>query len=629
MSDDTDFSRRRFLKVTTGAASTITVAGCGGGGGDGGATSTPTQTQPPETTTQGQQTTTESGPAVNLDKWPYAANETDIEGAKQVMEEAGYGPNNRYSLDWLQYTSKTWKEMANTIRSRLEAAYIDMSITEADFGSLLKKTANGEHEANTLGWIADYPGSRNFLQLIDPPNTMYGTEGASPNGARLFWTEDAKADPKVRQFMVEQFDRIQNNPEPTEQAQQIVNDAAVKMEEGMWASCCMIPVYHRLDEVFWYDNVDYRPYGPMGGSRQKSNIGVSSISGKNRLDLIEATFNTLDPIASGNTASGDVLMDVFDAPMNYVNGTTEVEGLLVESYQVSDDLKTYSFKLKEGVPFHGDWGEVTAADVVYSLRRLVESKNSTNTYFPISVMGIVHDTDDQGNVVPDSTGVRQTGEYTFEVELQAPFGFALSVLAYGAFSIVPENIVGDIEGYDGEMKYSRFSSKNPIGCGPFTFQKWEPGSGGEVNVDTFDDYHGEVASFDGVDRAIITEDSAIYNYFINQNADISGIPTTQYDPSLVSVEDTLEAGQQVGTYGPLENDKTVNYAGIPTVSTFHISFNMQKVPTAVRQAMAYVINRKQFVDSVFKGRGAPAFHLQPQQIYPGGAEAYEAHWKGG
>jgi len=108
---------------------------------------------------------------------------------------------------------------------------------------------------------------------------------------------------------------------------------------------------------------------------------------------------------------------------------------------------------------------------------------------------------------------------------------------------------------------------------------------------------------------------------------VTGIPTSNYDPNLVNIEST-ENGQGIGTYGPLENDKTVNMAQTPTINTFYIGFHMEKVPKAVRQAMAYVINREQFVQNVFKGRGAPAFHLQPAQVFPGGAEAYQSHWQG-
>lgn len=622
---DARSSRRRFLKVTGAGLLTSTVAGCSGSrtgnGSEGGGKKT--------TAADGSTSGTPGGSSdLSLDKYPYRINETAVGKAKQVMEEAGYGPNNKFELNWLQYKSPTWKEMASTIQARLNSAHVKMNINSADFGALLKKTEQGKHEAFTLGWIADYPEPKNFIQLLDPPNTVYDDPKTKPNGARLFFSEDAKASGDVRQFMVDQFDRMQNNPESNEEAQQIRNDAAVKIEEGMWESACMIPVYHSLSEVFWYDNVEYNPYGGMGYSRAKTNASVTSVTGGDRVGLWRETFNTLDPIASGNTESGDVLMDIFDAPMNYVNGTTEVKGLLVSDYTTNDDLTKYTFTLKEGVQFHGDYGEVTAADVEYSIRRLVESENSTNTYFPISVMGIKHETDDDDNIVPGSTGVKATGDYEFTVELEKPFAYALPVLAYGAFSIVPEGIVGDIEGYEGEMDYQTFATSSPIGAGPFEFVKWESGNGGEVAVETFEDYHGTVPSYKTVHRAILSDTSAQYNYFLNHNADISEIPTSKYDPEKVSVEETIEGGRQIGTYGPMKNDETVNYAGVPTIDTYYIGFNMEKVPEAVRKAMAYVINHEQFVKSVFKGRGEPAFHLQPPQVFPGGAEAYDKHYQG-
>ncbi|MFB6206639.1 MAG: ABC transporter substrate-binding protein [Haloglomus sp.] len=326
-----------------------------------------------------------------LKGYPYSPNQNDIAAAKQVMREAGYGPDNRFKLDWLQYQSPTWKQMANTIRSRLEAAYIDMNISSAAFGPLLSQSEKGKHEALTLGWIADYPAPQNFLQLVDPPNTVYDAEGRQPNGARLFWSKDAKDDDSVRQFMVNQFDRIQNNPGTSQKAQQIRADAAVKMEEGLWASAALLPVYHRTDDLFWYDTVDYVPPGAMGASRSKANNAVKSLEG-DTLNGTSATFSSLDPIASGNTASGGKIMNMFDAPFNYPNASPEAENLLVKDFAVSDDLKTYEMTLKEGVQFQGDYGEVTADDAVYSIRRLVESPNSTNTYFPISVLNIDRET---------------------------------------------------------------------------------------------------------------------------------------------------------------------------------------------------------------------------------------------
>ncbi len=628
-------TRRRFLQATGSVALASAVAGCPGDGGDGdgdgdGGTSTPGGDGDGDGDGQSGFTPPSS--------YPYSPGETDVESAKQVMEEAGYGPNNKYELSWIQYTSPSWKEMANTIRARLSSAHINMSISEASFSELLNTTEKGNHEAYTLGWIADYPQPQNFVQLFDPENTVYDAEGSQPNGARLFWSKDAKVDSAITEFQTKQFDKVVNNPDATSEARKKRNTAALKMEEGNWAAAGLVPIYHRMDELFWYDTIDYKPPGGMGSSRAKWSTSVSSIQGSSTLKRGSATFNSLDPIASGNTASGRKVMNMFDAPMNYQNGTTEVTKLLVKEWSRSDDLKTYEFTLKQGIQFHGDYGEVTADDVVYSLRRLIESPNSTNTYFPLKVLGIKHETEtytttnedgeevEKTRIVDGSAAVEKTGDYSFKIELKSAFAYALPVLAYSAFSVIPEGIVGDIEGYDGEMSWQEFST-NPVGCGPFEFGSWESGDGGEFTATTFDDYHGEGANFDDVHSAIIVDPNAGHNHFLNENEHVSGIPTSKYDPNKVSVEQE-DGLTKLGTYGPLENGKTVNYAGVPTINTFYVGFNMEKVPWAVRKAMAYVVNQDQFIDSVFKGRGQAAYHLQPAQIIKGGGENYKNHYQG-
>ncbi len=49
-----------------------------------------------------------------------------------------------------------------------------------------------------------------------------------------------------------------------------------------------------------------------------------------------------------------------------ININKEVEGWLAESWSISDDFKTWTFNLKKGVQFHKGYGEMTAADVIYS-----------------------------------------------------------------------------------------------------------------------------------------------------------------------------------------------------------------------------------------------------------------------
>lgn len=640
-----DWTRRDFLRTTAPAGSALVATGCLGMFQDG---EEPTDTRDGGTTvtagsdpTAQRQTERSTGtetapaePAVDLDGYPYGVGETRLDAAREVMAEAGYGPDDRFELQWLHYGGAGWMEIANTIRARLASAYVDLQVRETTVVDIVETGRKGTHEVVTLGWIMDYPRPQNFVHLIDPPNTVYDDERTSANGAFLFWSEDARVDPAITAFQTAQFDRIEANPEPTAAARTVHQDAAVKMEEGNWAAAGLIPVYHGFREVFWYDEVDYRLHGALGWGRAKSNRAVRGLDGSQTLELVSGTNTSLDPIGASRAGW---MMDVCDAPMNFVNGTTVLQPLLVDSFEVSEDLRTYAFTLQEGIQFHDDWGELTADDVVYTIRRLVESEHSTNAYFPIEVLGIEHETeteittDDDGEehererVVPGSTAVESTGKFTFTLDLVEPFAYVLEVLAHNAFSVIPEGIVGDIEGYDGALGYEEFATSNLVGTGPFEFEHWHPGEGGEFRLTTNEGYHGRPATFDGRRDTIVTEETARYNHALNENVDIFRIPTSRYDPDKVTVEERRSDGRLLGTYGPLENGKMVNYGGVPMPSTFWILFNMERVPQAVREAMAYVVNQDEFVRNVLKSRGEPAYHVQPPAIIRGGTVGYREH----
>ena len=52
-----------------------------------------------------------------------------------------------------------------------------------------------------------------------------------------------------------------------------------------------------------------------------------------------------------------------------------VLGLLAESWEISDDFLTWTFKLNQGVQFHKGYGEMTAEDVVWSMQQWGLSKH--------------------------------------------------------------------------------------------------------------------------------------------------------------------------------------------------------------------------------------------------------------
>ena len=53
----------------------------------------------------------------------------------------------------------------------------------------------------------------------------------------------------------------------------------------------------------------------------------------------------------------------------------QVKGLLAESWSISEDFTTWTFKLNKGVQFHKGYGEMKAEDVVYSMQNYATSKH--------------------------------------------------------------------------------------------------------------------------------------------------------------------------------------------------------------------------------------------------------------
>ena len=355
-----------------------------------------------------------------------------------------------------------------------------------------------------------------------------------------------------------------------------------------------------------------------GGNDTTTKSSSSSGSG-NVLNLRNSSISTFDPVANTGTAGGEVITQMFETLLEYPNGEVTVKNLLASDYNVDSTFTKYTFKLKKGVKFHnGD--TLTASDVVYSWERLAQSDNSKRVGYILSTVGIKHKEDGDGNYVPNSLAVEAKDDHTLTMEIEKPFHATKEMLAYSSFAIVPKNIVGDIKGADGKLSYKEFSTKNPVGSGPFKLKNWS--SNTEAAVERFDGYHGDVAKLDGVHWQIIEDDNARYRTAMNKNLDMFTIPTAHYDPKKLNIKKTDKLGRQYGTY-KADNGSTLNVQATPEVATRYIAFNVQQVDKPARQATAYALNAKTICDQMFKGRKNPAHQITPSVIWPGGQQAYE------
>jgi ABC-type transport system substrate-binding protein len=363
------------------------------------------------------------------------------------------------------------------------------------------------------------------------------------------------------------------------------------------------------------------PPSSAGSSENEAQSDIVEPGGE--LNLINSTMSTLDPIQSTDTASARVLGQAYENLTHYPNGETRLENQLLDSVELSDDLLTYTFSIKQGVQYHDNpiKDELTAHDFKYAWRRLGEANATERANFLLEpeFLTIEHDTDADGNLVPDSIAVTVIDDYTLQMTLESPNPSALDIIAYDSFAAMPEGSVGDVEGYSGEYSQEEISASVMVGTGPFQYDTWESGS--EARVVFFDDYWGEGPYLGSIHWAIISSDEAIWTYSMEQNADFPKVPTGQYDPDLIDAE-MDDRGREVGTYGPVENGEILNYVGVPELSTFYVAFNAPQVPRPVRRAVADVTNHRELIDQVFKGRGQEAFSFTPPGMWPGGFNSY-------
>jgi peptide/nickel transport system substrate-binding protein len=154
---------------------------------------------------------------------------------------------------------------------------------------------------------------------------------------------------------------------------------------------------------------------------------------------------TLDPHRATTNTDKALVGLIYNGLVRLTPGSADPKDLepdLAERWESSADGKTWTFFLREGVKFHGNWGELTADDVVYSLTRAGDARRST---FAADFSAI--------------ESITKVDDYTVRIALKYPdANFLGRVSNYHGGNIVSKKAAEEL----GE----KFAS-NPVGTGPF------------------------------------------------------------------------------------------------------------------------------------------------------------------
>ncbi|CAN7395999.1 ABC transporter substrate-binding protein [Pararhizobium sp. LjRoot238] len=200
---------------------------------------------------------------------------------------------------------------------------------------------------------------------------------------------------------------------------------------------------------------------------------------------------TMDPGEAFELSTAEVTANTYNYLVRLdLNDTSKVVGDLAESWTVSDDGLTYTFKLKPGLKF-ASGNPVTAEDVAYSFERVVKLDKSPA--FILTQFGLT------GDNITEKAKAADESTFVFTVDKAYAPSFVLNCLTATVGSVVDKKLVlehvkavtpSDEYKYDNDFG-NEWLKTGYAGSGAFKMREWRANE--VVVMERNDNYHGEKA----------------------------------------------------------------------------------------------------------------------------------------
>jgi len=267
----------------------------------------------------------------------------------------------------------------------------------------------------------------------------------------------------------------------------------------------------------------------------------------------------LDPTAGAASAIAEVVLyNVFET-LTKIGPDGKVSPLLAESWEVSPDLKTFTFKLRKGVKFQN--GEPFNAQAVkFSFERAADEKSTNKDKRLFASMGLIAAPDEHTVVI---------GLKTIEPDFLFLIGQATAVIV--------------------EPKSVATNATQPVGTGPYKLDAWAKGS--SITLAKWPAYRNAAAvKMSRAQFRIISDPSAQVAALLA--GDVDAFPRVAAARSLAQFR--ADKRFQVLLNG--SRAKTI------------VAINNKKKPlddVRVRRAIAAAIDRKAVIEAAADGFGVP------------------------
>ncbi|MCA2406932.1 ABC transporter substrate-binding protein (plasmid) [Rhizobium leguminosarum bv. viciae 248] len=300
-------------------------------------------------------------------------------------------------------------------------------------------------------------------------------------------------------------------------------------------------------------------------------------------------ITTLDPAIGYDWVNWSMIKSLYSRLMDYAPGTPNPVPSLAESFTVSPDGLTYTFKLHKGVKF-SNGREVVASDVKYSIERAVDPKTQgPGAGFFGAIKGFE---DETGGKTTTLSGIETPDDSTVIFNLSRPDATFLHVLAINFASVVPKEAVEAAAGDFG---------KKPVGSGTFILKDWTIGQ--QLVFERNKDYFVKGVPYIDSFKVEVGQEPLVALLRLQKGeVDIAGdgIPPAKF----LEIKNSADGAQMIV-------DGEQLHTGYITLNTKVKPFDNVKV----RQALNMAVNKER-ITRILNGRATPANQPLPP-LMPG------------
>lgn len=288
-------------------------------------------------------------------------------------------------------------------------------------------------------------------------------------------------------------------------------------------------------------------------------------------------------------------------PALRIDPNGEIVPHLAESWEVSDDGLVHTVRLRQGVQFHGGWGEMTAADWAWTAQDQWQGKPASNHGGQFIARTNLEE-------------VRVVDDHTVQFVLKRPNAFFREY--YGAIRDDVALAVYSKNRVD-QMGFEEATTELPDGgTGPYLIDRWVADT--EIVLKAFPDYWGEQPDYETVRVVQISEPSTVLAALETGDVDAAKIPVTARERVEAAGLEVRSAGLGHSRiifagqfcYSEFDGEAIPPRPGYdPTLPWVGDCDDPASLANArkVRYAMSMAVDRQALVDVIAGGHGRPSY----------------------